>query len=64
MGENNSKWSNRQTTNLKNIQGTRNQIANIRWIIEKSRKFQKNIYFCFIGYATAIDCVDHKLENS
>ena len=40
-------------------QGTRDQIANIRWIIEKSRKFQKNIYFCFIGYTKAFDCVDH-----
>ena len=39
---------------------TRNQVANIRWIIEKARKFQKNIYFCFIDYATAFDCVDHK----
>ena len=37
----------------------RNQIANIRWIIEKAREFQKNIYFCFIDYAKAIDCVDH-----
>ena len=35
------------------------QIANIRWIIEKAREFQKNIYFCFIGYAKAFDCVDH-----
>ena len=44
--------------------GTRNQIANIHWIIEKAREFQKNIYFCFIDYATAFDCVDHnKLEN-
>ena len=44
---------------------TRNQIANIRWIIEKAREFQKNIYFCFIDYAKALDCVDHnKLENS
>ena len=39
--------------------GTRDQIANICWIIEKARKFQKNIYFCFIGYAKAFDCVDH-----
>ena len=39
--------------------GTRGQIANIRWIIEKARKFQKNIYFCFIDYAKAFDCVDH-----
>ena len=46
--------------------GTRDQIANIRWIIEKVREFQeKNIYFCFIDYAKAFDCVDHnKLENS
>ena len=39
--------------------GTRGQIANIFWIIEKSREFQKNIYFCFIDYAKAFDCVDH-----
>uniref|UniRef100_A0A4W2DMN1 RNA-directed DNA polymerase n=1 Tax=Bos indicus x Bos taurus TaxID=30522 RepID=A0A4W2DMN1_BOBOX len=39
--------------------GTRDQIANIRWIMEKARKFQKNIYFCFIDYAKAFDCVDH-----
>ena len=45
--------------------GTRDQIANIRWIIEKARKLQKNMYFCFIDYAKAFDCVDHnKLENS
>ena len=44
---------------------TRDQIANICWIIEKARKFQKNNYFCFIDYAKAFDCVDHnKLENS
>ena len=40
--------------------GTRDQIANIRWIMEKTREFQKNIYFCFIDYAKAFDCVDHK----
>ena len=39
--------------------GTRNQIANICWMIEKGREFQKNIYFCFIDYANAFDCVDH-----
>ena len=39
--------------------GTRNQIANIGWIMEKAREFQKNIYFCFIDYAKAFDCVDH-----
>ena len=45
--------------------GTRDQIANIHWIIEKAREFQKNISFCFIDYAKAFDCVDHnKLENS
>ena len=45
--------------------GTRDQIANICWVIEKAREFQKNIYFCFIDYAKAFDCVDHnKLENS
>ena len=38
---------------------TRDQIANIRWIIERGREFQKNIYICFIDYAKAIDCVDH-----
>ena len=45
--------------------GTRDQIANIHWIIEKAREFQKNIYFCFIDYAKAFEYVDHnKLENS
>ena len=45
--------------------GTRDQIANIRWIIKKAIEFQKIIYFCFIDYAKAFDCVDHnKLENS
>ena len=39
--------------------GTRDQIANIRWIIEKARDFQENIYFCFTDYAKAFDCVDH-----
>ena len=39
--------------------GTRDQIANICWIIEKTREFQRNIYFCFIDYAKAFDCVDH-----
>ena len=44
---------------------TRDQIANIRWIIKKVREFQKNIYFCFMDCAKAFDCVDHKkLENS
>ena len=40
--------------------GTRDQIANICWMIEKARAFQKNIYFCFIDYTKAFDCVDHK----
>ena len=45
--------------------GTRDQIANICWIIEKAREFQKNIYFCFIDYTKTFDCVDHnKLDNS
>ena len=39
--------------------GTRDQIANIRWIVEKPREFQKNIYFCFIDYSKICDCVDH-----
>ena len=45
--------------------GTTDQIANIRWIIKKAREVQRNIYFCFIDYAKAFDCVDHnKLESS
>ena len=45
--------------------GTRSQISSIQWTMEKAREFQKNIYFCFIDYAKAFDCVDHnKLENS
>ena len=48
--------------------GTKDQIANIHWIIKKAREFQKNIYFCFIDYAKRFDCVDHKqsqtMENS
>ena len=39
--------------------GTRDQMANIHWIVEKAREFQRNIYFCFIDYAKAFDCVDH-----
>ena len=50
---------------LRKGRGTRDKIANIRWIIKKAREFQENIYFCFIDYAKAFDCVDHnKLENS
>ena len=44
---------------LRKGRGTRDQVANICWIIEKTREFQKNIYFCFIDYAKAFDCVDH-----
>ena len=45
--------------------GTRDQIANVCWIIEKAREFQKNINFCFIDYTKAFDCVDHNtMENS
>ena len=44
---------------FRKVRGTRDQIANIHWIIEKAREFQKNIYFCFIDYAKAFDCVDH-----
>ena len=46
-------------TGFRKGRGTRDQIANIHWIIEKAREFQKNIYFCFIDYAKAFDCVDH-----
>ena len=50
---------------LRKGRGTRDQNANIYWIMEKAREFQKNIYFCFTDYAKALDCVDHnKLENS
>ena len=50
---------------LEKAEGARDQIANICWITEKAREFHKNIYFCFIDYAKAFDCVDHnKLENS
>ena len=44
---------------FRKVRGTRDQIANISWIIEKLKEFQKNIYFCFIDYAKAFDCVDH-----
>ena len=44
---------------FRKARGTRDQIANICWIIKKAREFQKNIYFCFIDYAKAFDCVDH-----
>ena len=44
---------------FRKVRGTKDQIANIRWIMEKGREFQKNIYFCFIDYAKAFDCADH-----
>ena len=44
---------------FRKVRGTRDQIANIHWIMEKARDFHKNIYFCFIDYAKAFDCVDH-----
>ena len=44
---------------FRKCRGTRDQIANIHWIIKKAREFQKNIYFCFIDYAKPFDCVDH-----
>ena len=44
---------------FRKVRGTRDQIANIRWIMEKTTEFQKNTYFCFIDYVKAFDCVDH-----
>ena len=46
-------------TGFRKGRGTRDQIANIRWITEKAREFEENIYFCFIDYAKAFDCADH-----
>ena len=46
-------------TGFRKGRGTRDQMANIRWIIEKARELEKNMYFCFIDYAKAFDCVDH-----
>ena len=52
-------------TGFRKDRGTRDQIANIQWVIKKSEEFQENIYFCFIDYTKAFHCVDHnKLENS
>ena len=48
---------------FRKARGTRDQIAKIHWIIEKEKEFQKNIYFCFIDYAKAFDCVDQTVEN-
>ena len=51
--------------NFRKGRRTRDQIANMRWIIEKAREFKKNIYFFFVDYAKAFDCMDHnKLKNS
>ena len=49
---------------FRKARGTRDKIANLHRILEKARKFQKSIYFCFIDYTKAFDCADHKLENS
>ena len=50
---------------FRKLRGTRDQIVNIRWIIEKASKLQENIYICFIDYTKVFDCVDHnKLESS
>ena len=51
-------------TGFRKDRGTRDQIANTRWVIKKAKEFQKNVYFCFIDYAKAFNCVDNKLENS
>ena len=53
-------------TGFRKVRGTSHQIATTRWIIEKAREFQKSIYFCFIEYTKAFDCMDHKktVENS
>ena len=57
-------WELPDVQDRRKSRGTRDQIANIYWIIEKARKFQKNIYFCLIDYAKFFDCVDHnKLWN-
>ena len=52
-------WTSRCSTGFRKGRGLRDQIANICWIIKKAREYQKNIYFCFIDYAKAFDCVDH-----
>ena len=53
---------NRELPDVQAGWGNRDQIANILWIMEKAREFQKNIYFCFIDYAKAFDCVDHNKQ--
>ena len=58
-------YGNREIPDVQAGRGNRDQIANFHWIIKKAKEFQKNIYFCFIDYTKAFDCVDHnKLENS
>ena len=52
-------YKNREQAGFRKGRETRDQIANIHWITEKAREFQKNICFCFIDYAKAFDCVDH-----
>ena len=52
-------WTSDVQAGFRKGRGTRDQIANIHWIMEKAREFQKNIYICFIDYAKAFDCVDH-----
>ena len=52
-------WILENISDFRKVRGIRDQIANIHWTIEKAREFQKNIYFCFIDYAKAFDCVDH-----
>ena len=60
-----NKINGRDRSGFRKGRRTRDQIANIYWVIEKTREFQKNIYFCFIENAKALDCVAHnKLENS
>ena len=63
------KYMNREISDVqagfRNNRETRKQISKMHWLIEKAREFQENIYFCFIDYTKAFDCVDHnKLENS
>ena len=58
-------WTSDVQAGFRKSRGTRDQIANVCWIIEKARELQENIYLCFIDYDKAFDCVDHnKLENS
>ena len=56
-------WLSNIQARFRKERGTRDQIANIRWIMEKAREFQENIHFCFIDYAKAFDCVDHTVDK-